>query len=153
MKPLHENPKLGLPSDRDVELHAHTVFRAACEATGTAHAARLGSARRQALEAGTARAGFGRWLAPLAGSAVACCALLVGSIVLRPAAPLPTAATAVMQVATTPSRAAVNADNDDADANTPEVASNQMDMVQNLDFYQWLAAQPTVASASAPGGQ
>jgi hypothetical protein len=38
----------------------------------------------------------------------------------------------------------------DADEALPEVGSNQMEVVQDLDFYRWLAAQPAMASAAAP---
>jgi hypothetical protein len=40
----------------------------------------------------------------------------------------------------------------DADETIPEVGSSQMEVVQDLDFYRWLAAQPTMASA-APAGR
>ncbi|HET7163407.1 MAG TPA: hypothetical protein VFI32_12150 [Rhodanobacteraceae bacterium] len=42
---------------------------------------------------------------------------------------------------------------DDASDDLPEVGSTQMEMVQDLDFYRWLAAQPTVASAPRGGNR
>jgi hypothetical protein len=36
---------------------------------------------------------------------------------------------------------------------TPEIGSTQMEMVQDLDFYRWLAAQPAVASARNRGAR
>lgn len=148
MSKIPENSFARRPSDLEIESRARAIFRAACEGTDSRHAAQLGSARRKALVSATSRQPL-RWLAPLAGSAVACCALAIGIVVLRPAAPSQgLAMTAPASTATAPSSGARPLANA---ADEPDVASNQMDMVQNLDFYQWLAAQPTVASVSGGG--
>ena len=82
--------------------------------------------------------------APLAGGAVACCALVVCVALLRPASPI---ATDTEAVASAP--VAVGALENAEDV--PVIASNQMEMVQDLDFYRWLATQPAMATA-APAG-
>lgn len=151
MNKVPENSLAGLPDDHDVAARARAIFRAACEGTDSYHALRLGQARHKALEAGTRPAWITRWIAPLAGGAVACCALAVGLVALRPATPAGTntaiAASSSGPLAA-PQASGVAGDPDD----TPDVTSNQTDMVQNLDFYRWLAEQPTVASVSRAGG-
>lgn len=131
-----------LPGDDDVVSHARGIFRTACESTDSYHALRLGLARRKALQSTRSPA---RVWAPLGGAAVACCALVVGVLMLYPGnrtATLP-AATAAPSVGTGPASVIEE---------IPEVGSNQMDMVQDLDFYRWLAAQPAVARAANRGG-
>ena len=117
-------------------------FRNACQQTDSYHALRLGLARRKALNGVAARSALRLW-APLAG-AVACCALVIGVVWLRPGDRLqasPPIATAMPAVAS------------QGDA-IPDVGSSQMEVVQDLDFYRWLAAQPAMAAAaSAPNGR
>lgn len=134
-----------LQHDGDVESRARVVFHAACDNTDSYHALRLGAARRKALDCASARPSFRLW-APLAGAAMACGALAVGVVMLRPVSP-----SAVP--ASTTSSAAITLTQPDAADELPAVGSNQMEMVQDLDFYRWLATQPGVASASAGGGR
>ena len=142
MSKLPENTIDGLPGDAEIESRSHAIFRNACENTDSYHALRLGMARRKAVHAGPAPAASRVW-APLA-SAVACCALVIGVVSMNPARQIGPATTAVPS---TP----VAAGNDTPEETTPEIGSTQMEMVQDLDFYRWLAAQPTVASASNRG--
>lgn len=127
-----------LPGDDTVASRARSVFRIACENTDSYHALRLGLARRKALQAPRSPA---RLWAPLGGAAVACCALAVGVLMLHPG----------NRVATLPaSTPATAADTGPVSVieEIPEVGSNQMEMVQDLDFYRWLATQPSVATAA-----
>ena len=142
MSKLHENTLNDLPGDDEVAARARVIFRTACEQADSYHTLRLGLARRKAVNAGSAHRGLKVW-APLAGAA-ACCALVVGVIWLHPAGRLQPSS---------PIAAAVPAvsNQGDGDEAIPEVGSNQMDVVQDLDFYRWLAAQPAMASA-APAG-
>jgi hypothetical protein len=132
-----------LPSDHEVESRTRALFKSACENADSYHVLRLGLARRKALNAGPAR--FASWLwAPLAGGAVACSALAIGLAFLHPFAtrqPAPTAGTPVPIVAsaTGNTEAAVDLDN------------TQIDLVQNLDFYRWLATQPGSTPATSGG--
>ena len=132
-----------LPSDHDVESRTRALFKNACESADSYHTLRLGLARRKALNAGPAR--FAPWLwAPLAGGAVACCALAIGLAFLHPFAiqqPAATAAASAPIVASAAgnAEAAVDLDN------------TQVDMVQNLDFYRWLATQQGGAPAASGG--
>jgi len=143
MSKLHENPLDDMPDDDQVGSRARAIFRTACEQTDSYHALRLGLARRKTVNAGSARRALKVW-APLAGAA-ACCALVMGVAWLRPAgnvqtsSPTATTATVVNQ--------------NDADEAIPEVGSNQMEVVQDLDFYRWLAAQPAMASAAPTGSR
>lgn len=131
-----------LPDTDAVAVRARGIFRTACENADSYHTLRLGLARRKALQS---RRSPARVWAPLGGAAVACCALVVGVLVMRPgnhAVPLPgTAASA--PVAAGPASIVEE---------IPEVGGNQMEMVQDLDFYRWLAAQPAVAVASGQNG-
>jgi hypothetical protein len=95
------------------------------------------------VNAASPRAALRIWM-PLAGAA-ACCALVAG-IWLHPAAQITPPATTIA------SSVPITASQDNDDALVPEVGSSQMEMVQDLDFYRWLAAQPGVASAAAAGG-
>lgn len=129
------------PGDDAVAARARSVFRTACENTDSYHALRLGLARRKALHATRSSA---RLWAPLGGAAVACCALVVGVLVMHPGnhgTSLPA-----------PAAAAVGAGPASVIEEIPEVGSNQMEMVQDLDFYRWVATQPTVAAASSGNG-
>ncbi len=131
-----------LPNDAEVISRTRAIFRDACENTDSYHALRLGLARRKSVNAGNAGSMLRVWM-PLAGAA-ACCALVTG-IWLHPAARITPAAT------TAASSAPIVASQDNDDTLVPEVGSSQMEMVQDLDFYRWLAAQPSIASAAAGG--
>ncbi|MGH8183289.1 MAG: hypothetical protein ACREPH_06500 [Rhodanobacteraceae bacterium] len=130
----------GLPGDGEVEAGARAIFRNACEGTDSYHALRLGLARRKALVAGTRNHAFKVW-APVAGAA-ACCMLVAGMVWMRPVNRASPVATSVA------TSAPIVVGQNDEDENLPEVGSTQMEVVQNLDFYRWLATQPSVASAS-----
>ena len=142
-----ENKLNALPGDDEVAARARAIFRNACEQADSYHVLRLGLARRKAMNAGSTHATFKVW-APLAGAA-ACCALVVGVVWLRPVNRLqPSSPIAVATPAGSDQGSPGQGDADDA---IPEVNSNQMEVVQDLDFYRWLAAQPAMASA-APAG-
>ncbi len=134
-----------LPADAEVVSRARTIFRSACEDTDSYHALRLGLARRKALHAGAAHSALRLW-APLAGAA-ACCALAAGVVWMHPARPRGQATT---RIALAPGAAAPA---DSEETVIPEVDSSQMDMVQDLDFYRWLATQPAVVQAPSRGSR
>ncbi|WIG55950.1 MAG: hypothetical protein OJF61_001738 [Rhodanobacteraceae bacterium] len=136
-----ENKLNALPGDDEVALRARAIFRTACEQTDSYHALRLGMARRKAVNAGSTHHAMKVW-GSFAGAA-ACCALVAGVVWLRP---MDNPQTSSSMAAAAP--AAVN--QGDADEVIPEVGSSQMEVVQDLDFYRWLAAQPAMASAAAP---
>ena len=144
---------------RDAALanRARGVFRDACDATDVVSARRLAQARRAALATrATPHRVHVSWLAPLAGAA-ACCAFVVGMVWLQPNTRVaPT--TAHRSVATVPTAsvaaiAAITPIASGGDDVATEVDNGQMDMVQNLDFYRWLATQPTLAAAHVGSGQ
>ncbi len=143
MSKMSENTCSGLPHDDAVEARARAIFRSACDGTDSYHALRLGLARRKVLNAGTGRSALRVW-APLAGAA-ACCVLAVGVVWMHPVSRV------VPDTGAAPS-APIAAGQNEEDELAPEVSSNQMEMMQNLDFYRWLAAQPTVASAPTGDG-
>lgn len=143
MSKMSENTCNGLPHDNEVEARARVIFRNACEGTDSYHALRLGLARRKALNAGTGHSALRVW-EPLAGAA-ACCALVVGVMWMRPV-------NRAVPDTSIASSAPIVANQNGEDELAPEVNSNQMEMVQNLDFYRWLATQPTVASAATGDG-
>lgn len=127
------------PGADAIAARARSVFRTACENTDSYHALRLGLARRKALQA---RRSPARVWAPLGGAAVACCALVVGVLMMHPGGRVATLPAA-------PAAAPVGAGPASVIEEIPEVGSNQMEMVQDLEFYRWLAAQPSVAAASS----
>lgn len=150
---MNNNPATrndSLPGDHELELRARAIFRSACEGTDSWHALRLGQARRKAAEAASGRSPLARWFAPLAGGAVACCALAIGVVALRPGVPTTGVQNSTPLAQVAPQARDVTAE--DAAEDAPDVASNQADMVQNLDFYKWLANQPSVAAASGGSG-
>lgn len=125
-----------LRSDAEIESRAHAIFHDACTATDSYHSLRLGHARRNALAAGRSHRAMKMW-APLAGAA-ACCALAVGVVWMHPAARVSPSTSAASSTVI-----AGQVDSDDA---TLDVGSSQVEMVQNLDFYRWVASQQTVSS-------
>ncbi|WHZ18473.1 MAG: hypothetical protein OJF55_000622 [Rhodanobacteraceae bacterium] len=137
----NENMINDLPHDNEVESRARAVFRNACESTDSYHALRLGLARRKALQSRVSHSPARLW-APLAGGAAACCALVIGVMLMRP--DVRTAAPDTTIAASAP----IVTESVESTEDIPVVASNQMEMVQDLDFYRWLAAQPSVASAT-----
>ena len=140
MSTPRENTINELRQDHEVTSHARAVFRNACENIDSYHALRLGLARRKALQSHTSRSPTRLW-APLAGGAMACCALAIGVVMMRPdtrTSPGNDSA-ASAQIST---KSIENTDD------IPVIASNQMEMVQDLDFYRWLAAQPANAATT-----
>jgi hypothetical protein len=142
MNKMPESPFKDLPSDDEVGSRARTLFRNACENTDSYHALRLGLARRKSINAGGSHAALRFWV-PLAGAA-ACCALVVGVWLHPDGRPAPVPSTA--------SSAPIVASQGSGDEVIPEIGSGQMEMVRDLDFYRWLAAQPSVASAPSGSG-
>lgn len=142
MSTISDNKHEELPRDDEIEFRARAIFRNACEGVDSYHTLRLGLARRRALAAGSRHPALRAW-APLTGVA-ACCALALGVVWMRPT-PHVTPGTSVASSAA--------GQNDEDEVVIPEVSSEQMEMVQNLDFYRWLAAQPSVASSPSGGGR
>lgn len=144
MSKLHENTLNDLPGDDEIAARARAIFHTACEQTDSYHTLRLGMARRKAMNAGAPHTTFKVW-APLAGAA-ACCVLAAGVVWMRPVSrPQPASPIAVAAPAGSDQGGPDQGDADDA---IPDVNSNQMEVVQDLDFYRWLAAQPTMATAA-----
>ena len=116
---------------------ARTLFDSAVSGVDAATAARLRSARRTALQ--PQRAPLARFLVPAGAFAAAALAL---GLVWHPHAGAPAASTpAVVAVAGGGSDALAAADAAD------------LDLYQNLDFYDWLATQPKQpGAASVPAG-
>lgn len=135
-----ENKPSALPGDDEVASRARAIFRTACEQSDSYHALRLGLARRKAMGTAATHRALKVW-GSFAGAA-ACCALVAGVVWLHPAGrPQPTSPIAA-------ATHAIPADQDDTDDVIPDVNSNQMEVVQDLDFYRWLAAQPVMAAAT-----
>ncbi len=130
-----------LPDNHDIQSRARELFREACANPGPYYGLKLGLARRKALNAGPARLARRVW-APLAGGAVACCALAIGVFWTRPPATPSAAAPAATQ-------ASAVAGGDDSAQTAVSLDSSQIDMMQNLDFYRWLAARSTPPAAGS----
>ena len=123
-------------NDRDGKLarRAQEIHAQACANVDAHTQARLTAARRNAIAAARRASRKRVWL-PAAG-AMAACALVVGVIFWRPAtAPTPAQG---QQAASSDTELPLDAD------------PGQMDLYQNLEFYQWLAQQP--APRKPPGG-
>lgn len=127
----------GLPTDHAVETRAREIFGDACAHVDALTGARLAAARREALDAAWHPSQRRVWL-PAAG-AIAACALALSVVWFRAGPASNPAANSPAQSRTV---AAVT------DAGMPSDADvEQLDLYQNLDFYQWLAQQP---NARAP---
>lgn len=112
--------------DHELARRAREIHARACASLDARTHARLAAARRTAMSSARTPSHKRVWL-PAAG-AMAACALVVGVILWRPA-PTPSP---------TQNRPAAS-----AEAELPlEADSKQMDLYQNLEFYQWLAQQP-----------
>jgi len=129
----------GLPTDRAVETRAREIFKNACAHVDVRTGARLAAARREALDAARHPSHRRVWL-PAAG-AFAACALALGVVWFHagpasgPAANMHTQGSTIAAVAT--------------DADLPlDADAEQLDLYQNLDFYQWLAQQPNAAKSA-----
>lgn len=147
MNEMHKKTLNDLPGDDEIAARARAIFHTACEQADSYHTLRLGMARRKAMNASSAHATFKVW-APLAGAA-ACCALVVGVVWLHPANRLQPSSPIALATPAGSDQSGPSQSN--ADEAIPDVGSNQMDVVQDLDFYRWLAAQPAMASAAPPG--
>jgi len=123
---MNTSPEKTNNADRELVMRAQEIYLEACANVDARTHAQLAAARRNAMTAARAPSHRRVWL-PAAG-AMAACALAVGVIFWRPAsAPAP----------------AQNPQTALSDADLPLDADNrQMDIYQNLEFYQWLARQP-----------
>lgn len=119
----------------DFEDRLRALYRRTADEVDTATAARLRESRRRALEAAE-KPRLARWFMPL--GAVATCLLAV--MVIWPSTPH-TARHA-------DSAAASTADN----SLPPDPDSTDPAMYQDLDFYAWLADQPSGATPTRRGG-
>lgn len=146
MNKSSENSVNTLPGDAEIESRARAIFRNACENVDSYHALRLGLARRKAANARAGHHSALRVWAPLTGAA-ACCVLVVGVMWMHPLRQAGPAGTVVS------SAPLASGPIDAQEEATPEIGSNQMEIAQDLDFYRWLAAQPTVASANRGGSR
>ena len=130
------------PENHDVELElvsrARALHEHACEHVDARTRSKLAAARREALAAQSHRSHRTIWL-PAAG-AVAACALAIGVVWFKPQP-------AGTQVATQ-SRAATS----DSEL-PPDADAQQLELYQNLDFYQWLAQQPRAHTQPRGGRQ
>ncbi|TAN09052.1 MAG: hypothetical protein EPN38_00735 [Rhodanobacteraceae bacterium] len=139
------NPPARPPDAAAVAARAQAIFSTACDNVDSYHARRLDLARQHAVRGYAPHPTLRMW-APLAGAA-ACCVLVAGILWTRPA-PRAHGTAAPRITAAVPQTAATPAD----DAAAVDVGSGQAEMMQNLDFYRWLAAQPAVAVAPGTGG-
>ena len=130
------------PENRDVELELMSRARAlhehACEHIDARTRAKLAAARREALATQGHRSNRAIWL-PAAG-AVAACALAIGVVWFKPQ-PAGTPVAPQSQTATSDSEPPLDAD------------AQQLELYQNLDFYQWLAQQPRAHTQPREGRQ
>jgi len=118
--------------NRELVQRARAIYSEACANVDAHTHARLAAGRRNAMTAAQAPSHKRVWL-PAAG-AMAACALAVGVILWRPAsAPSPAQG---QQAAASDAELPLDAD------------SKQMDLYQNLEFYQWLAQQPDARAAA-----
>jgi hypothetical protein len=132
------------PRDAEMAARAQAIFTGACDNIDSYYVRRLDLARRQAVHGTAAHSALRMW-APLAGAA-ACCVLVVGVVWMRPASQVAPAPRVTTEIAGAPSTVT------DAAA-AVDVGSGQADMVQDLDFYRWLATQPAVAMAPGASGR
>lgn len=129
---MNTSPKKTDPTDRELVMRARAIYSEACANVDSRTHARLAAARRNAMAAARTPAHKRVWL-PAAG-AMAACALAVGVILWRPASTPPPAQG--RQVAASEAEL------------PPDADPKQMDLYQNLEFYQWLAQQPDARAAA-----
>lgn len=122
-------------AEHDFEDRLRALYRRTADEVDTATAARLRESRQRALEAAE-RPRLARWLMPM--GALAACLLAV--VVIWPSTPH-TARPAVNDTAATTD----NALPPDPDGTDPA-------MYQDLDFYAWLADQPSANRRTRRGG-
>ena len=146
MTDINRNTFSSLHSDEEVIARARTIFKSACENTDSYHALRLGLARRKALNAGAGHRFGGLWAA-LAGTAIACCALAVGLVWTQAGGQAGQAAAIVS------THAPITAESGRQEAGASETGSSQMEMVEDLAFYRWVATQPAVRSGGSGGSR
>jgi len=128
------------PDNIELELtrRARALHKHACEHIDARTRAKLAAARRSAVAAKDHRPRRAIWL-PAAG-AVAACALVIGVVWFKPQ---PGPSSAPQQQASATSDAELPLDTD----------AQQLDLYQNLDFYQWLARQQQTRTPSNRGRQ
>lgn len=120
--------------DRELVQRAREIHAQACANVDARTRAQLAAARRNAIATARVPSHKRVWL-PAVG-AMAACALAVGVILWHPAS--------------APSPAQVRPVASGEVELPPDADSKQMDLYQNLEFYQWLAQQPD-ARAPADG--
>lgn len=145
MNEMPDNTFKGLPDDVEVASRARAIFKAACEEADSYHTLRLGLARRKALHAGARHSTLGMW-ASVTG-VVACCALVAGVAWMHSPRLANPGVTSLSSAYVAPVQT------DDEEEVPPEIGSSQMEMVEDLDFYRWVATQPAVASAPSRGAR
>ncbi|MGH8213809.1 MAG: hypothetical protein ACREPP_11340 [Rhodanobacteraceae bacterium] len=123
--------------DRELMCRASALYDHACEHIDAGTRAKLAAARRKALAAQDHHPRRVIWL-PATG-AVAACVLVIGLVWFKPQSGNPSAPQ-TQAVATSDVELPLDAD------------TQQLDLYQNLDFYQWLAQQPR-ARANPRGGR
>jgi hypothetical protein len=126
--------------NRDPELmqRARALHEQACEHIDAGTRIKLAAARRSALAGESRHSRRVVWL-PAAG-AVAACALALGVVWFRPQ-PVDSSSARAGQAAAIDTELPLDAD------------SQQLDLYQNLDFYQWLARQPRTHTGLRGGRQ
>ncbi len=139
---MNTSPYNNIPDrniDHELMQRARALHEQACAHVDARTRARLAAARREALAARDHhRSHRVLWL-PAAG-AVAACALVLGVMWFRPQ-PANSPPQMQAQVATNDAELPLDAD------------SQQIDLYQNLDFYQWLAQQPQAQNQPRGDGQ
>ncbi|SFR85557.1 hypothetical protein SAMN05216570_0032 [Dyella sp. OK004] len=127
---------MNAPDNNNLERRARALYREASRNVDTATAGRLRAARREALAAANAPAQhrLARVLVPASAfAAVAFAALMMWS--------------PMQQRASSASSSAVAAQTAEVDGDLPpDPTSADPSMVQNLDFYDWLATSDSQAS-------
>jgi len=137
MKTSPDNQARDRNIDHGLMQHARALHDYACEHIDAGTRTKLAVARREALAAKERRPHRMIWL-PATGAAAAC-ALVIGLALFKPQAENP-AAPQTQAVSTGDAELPLNAD------------TQQFDLYQNLDFYQWLAQQPQT-HANPRGGR
>lgn len=123
--------------DRELMMRARTLHSQACESVDARTLARLAAARRSALATQFTLSRKRIWL-PVIGAAAACALTL--SLIVRNPGP----ATSHSNIP--------QATQNEAES-PPDADAQQIDLYQNLDFYQWLARQPDLHGAHAGAPQ
>jgi len=135
-----ENKIPGRNADQELMQRARALHEDACGHIDARTRAKLAAARRAALAAKDRHQSRRALWLPAAG-AVAACALVLGMMWFRPQP---------SNMSTAPQTRAVAAN----DMELPlDADSQQLDLYQNLDFYQWLVQQPQTRAQPDGGRQ